>query len=147
MEYILEGTKLARFYKKNLKGKFCILWIDIAPATFCYIHFCYKIELIFYPRVRNSTTHLTLIHNQQRERETEGKWKCKRNESCWVIWWSCLLTSVHFSSTVLSFFEILCIGDFWRCKLAERERERRRIIKMQIKWILLSYIVNTLFQE
>ena len=69
MEYILEGTKLARFYKKNLKGKFCILWIDIAPATFCYIHFCYKIELIFYPRVRNSTTHLTLIHNQQRERD------------------------------------------------------------------------------
>ena len=40
-----------------------------------------------------------------------------------MIWWSCLLTSVHFSSTVLSFFEILCIRDFWRYKLAERERK------------------------
>ena len=52
------------FIKKNEMKVLCI-----ARATFCYIHFCYKIELILCPRVRNSTTHLTLIHNQQRGRE------------------------------------------------------------------------------
>ena len=59
---------------------------------FClwFIHFCYKIELILYTQIKNSTTHLTSMIRAKKHLKKKT-WRKKMNLSCPQDHWESIL--------------------------------------------------------